>query len=65
MKLVSKRKIYGIDNGWHENGQLFIETPYRNGKRHGTHKEWYGHIQLEYKIKHRNEKKHGTFNIFL
>ena len=53
------KPVTGIVRGWHENGQLWYEKNYKDGKRVGSHREWYENGQLEYEMNFKDGKEDG------
>jgi len=46
VSINSKGNFEGEYKEWHENGQLRVQTTYKNGKQHGEYKDWYSNGQL-------------------
>ena len=48
-----------IRRSYYESGALWLETPYVNGKEHGTEKWYYESGALDSETPYENGKKHG------
>jgi antitoxin component YwqK of YwqJK toxin-antitoxin module len=53
-------ELYGVSNTWHEDGTLYIEKNYKDGKRHGVTKWWYDDGRLYFEDNYKDGKKHGV-----
>ena len=58
-------EILDVDNesyivrSYHDNGKLWYQEEYQNGKRHGTSKYWDNKGQLRWQEEYQNGKEHG------
>ena len=53
-------KISGcVERSYHSNGNLWEETPYKNGKLNGMSKWYYENGNLDAEISYKNDKLHG------
>ncbi|MBF0503457.1 MAG: hypothetical protein HQM09_25305, partial [Candidatus Riflebacteria bacterium] len=48
-EIIAGKKI--CEREYRENGKLWMESPYLNGKQHGIYKSWYENGQLEKEVK--------------
>lgn len=48
-----------IGKTWHENGNIFTQVVYKNGKLNGPYKRWYSNGRIEIEAKYRDGKLHG------
>ena len=53
------KPVTGIVRGWHENGQLWYEKNYKDGKRVGSHREWHENGQLRFEVNFKDGKFEG------
>jgi len=49
----------GLFEMWHDNGQLAVNVPYRDGKREGLFQSWYENGQKEEEVKFKDGKEYG------
>ena len=53
-------KISGcVERGYHSNGNLWVEMPYKNGKREGIAKEYDENENISWKTPYKNGKREG------
>ena len=53
-------KISGcVERSYHSNGNIWVETPYKNGKLNGMSKWYYENGNLDAEISYKNDKLHG------
>jgi antitoxin component YwqK of YwqJK toxin-antitoxin module len=51
----------GLHRNWHENGQLWIETNYQNGKRNGSCREYYENGNLRIECNYKDGERDGVY----
>jgi len=52
-------KKHGTRLMWHENGQLWYQNEYLNGKKHGLQQQWYMNGHIAYKERYVNDSMLG------
>ena len=51
----------GLWRVWHENGQLWTEGNYKDGKLDGLHRRWYDDGQLRWEYNYKDGELDGLF----
>tara|TARA_B110000305_G_C18797067_1_gene340967 strand:- start:4 stop:507 length:504 start_codon:yes stop_codon:yes gene_type:complete len=55
------KPVTGIVRGWYEDGQLWTEQNYKDGKKDGSDRWWYENGQLNNEYNYKDDKKDGLF----
>lgn len=62
---LNKEEFEGVVLYYHENGKLFHEASYKNGKLNGTRKVFYESGELEQQGRYKEGKREGMWKTFL
>jgi antitoxin component YwqK of YwqJK toxin-antitoxin module len=63
-KKNSDTPFTGIEESFHENGQLMVRTNYKNGQQEGLYEWFYENGQLSWRGNYKNGKQDGLWEYF-